>query len=154
MRKFNYHTPLLHHITGSLIVQLVRLTSIPEASEEAQKMLQDVVGDQKTQLDMERPSLVEGYDVITNKFLDIGQRRQVDIHQMRRESDSHHYNDSNGIGRLAHLAELAVGEGTEREYASRVGMSDALRNIGGEEGLDNLVRRQGYLYALQILLQS
>jgi hypothetical protein len=54
------------------------------------------------------------------------------------------------------LAELAVSEGSDREYSERQfhKKSDAWRNIGGDEGLDKLLKRQGYLPALQTLLQS
>jgi hypothetical protein len=102
--------------------------------------------------------LVEGYDIIAKKFLDQNNRRHSEAHghpHARRESESH-YNDSNGIGRLAHLAELAVSEGSDREYSERQfhKKSDAWRNIGGDEGLDKLLKRQGYLPALQTLLQS
>jgi hypothetical protein len=111
--------------------------------DEAQKMLSDLIGQRKTApFDPERSLLVDGYEVIARKFLDT----------RGRESEGHY--GENGIGRLAHLAELAVGEGTEREYSTRAGKSDAWRSIGGQEGLDSLVRQQGYLSALQILLQS
>ena len=118
-------------------------------------MLQDLIIEKKAaQFDLERPMLVEGYDMITKKFLDFGppaQRQSEFIHGHRRESEGH-YSDSNGIGRLAHLADLAVGDGVEREHHHR--RPDIWRSIGGEEGLDNIVKRQGYLSALQTLLQS
>ena len=160
LRKFNAYTPLIHHIIGFTIVVLVRLTTMNDTREEANKMLHSFIGDRKSsQLDPDKSALVEGYDIIT-KFVDYSHPRrhsELSIHpQHRRESESH-YNDSNGIGRLAHLADLAVGEGSEREYPERQyhkPKSEALRNIGGEEGLDALVKRQGYLFALQTLLQS
>jgi hypothetical protein len=152
-RKFDPRTPLIHHVIGSAVVQLVGLSNSPETREEANKMLHDLIGDRKP-FDFDRPTLAEGYDVITKKFLDHGEgrRHSESIPHHRRHSESH-YNDSNGIGRLAHLAELAVGEGAERDYQSHKHRSDAWRNIGGEEGLEGLIKRHGYLSALQALLQ-
>jgi hypothetical protein len=132
-----------------------------DTRDEAYKLLSNLVGDRKTsQYDPDKSVLAEGYEIITKRFIDHGNaRRQSELPNhphYRRESESH-YNDSNGIGRLAHLAELAVGEGSEREHSERQFhkiKSEAWRNIGGEEGLDGLVKRQGYLFALQTLLQS
>jgi hypothetical protein len=152
-RKFNSQIPLIQHAIGSTIVQLVRLSDIPDTRDEANRMLHDLIGDRK-QFDFDRPKLVEGYDVISKKFLDQGDaHRQPDsIAHQRRHSETH-YNDSNGIGRLAHLAELAVGEGVDRDFQPQKSRLDAWRSIGGEEGLDGLVKRHGYLSALQALLQ-
>jgi len=152
-RKFDSHSPLIHHIIGSAIVQLVKLSNIPDTRDEANKMLHDLIGDRK-QFEFDRPKLVEGYDVISKKFLDQGdsRRHSESIAHHRRHSESH-YNDSNGIGRLAHLAELAVGEGSERDFQPQKSRLDAWRSIGGDEGLDGLVKRHGYLSALQALLQ-
>ena len=155
-RKFNPQTPLIQHILGSVVVQLVRLSNVSDTREEANKMLHDLIGDRNSsQFDFERRTLVEGYDVITKKFLDQGEVRRhgETMHaHIRRHSESH-YNDSNGIGRLAHLADLAVGEGSDRDYQPHKHRSDAWRSIGGGEGLDGLLKRHGYLSALQALLQ-
>lgn len=161
-RPFNINTPLIHHIIGFTTIVLIRLTTMSETRDEALKILRDFIGDRKSsQSDPDKSTLAEGYEVITSKFVDqnITFRRHSEVPiqpHHRRESESH-YNDSNGIGRLAHLADLAVGEGSEREYSERQyhkPKSEAWRIIGGEEGLDGLVKRQGYLSALQILLQS
>lgn len=156
--NLNSNTPLLHHIIGFVTVVLVRLTSAVDTRDEAHKLLQDLIGEKKTtQFDSDKSSLVQGYDIITKKFADHNNFRrhsEMSIHPLlRRESESH-YNDSNGIGRLAHLAELAVGEGTERERLFPKPKPEAWRSVGGEEGLDGLVKRQGYLSALQRLLSS
>jgi len=154
-RNLNSNTPLIHHIIGFCTVVLVRLTDMADVKEEAHKMLHDFLGDRKSsQFESDRSTLVEGYEVIARKFLDNG-RRQSEAHHHRRESESHY--DNNGIGRLAHLAELAVGEGSENQYSDRSyqrGKCEAWRSIGGEEGLDGMVKRYGYLSALQTLLQS
>lgn len=160
-RNFNPNTPFIHHIIGFATVVLVRLTSIVDTRDEAHKILHDLIAERKSsQFDPERNLAVEGYDIIAKKFLDHNHTRRHSeaqhIHSnVRRESESH-YNDSNGIGRLAHLADLAVGEGSDREFSERQyhKKSDVWRSIGGDEGLDSLVKRQGYLSALQILLQS
>ncbi len=153
-RNFNPNTPLIHHVIGFCTVILVRLTNMSETREEAHRVLHDFLRDRKSsQFEPERSNIVEGYEVIAKKFLDNG-RRQSEAHHTRRESESHY--DNNGIGRLAHLAELAVGEGSENQYTDRVSHRrkyDVWRNIGGEEGLDGLVKRFGYLSALQTLLQ-
>lgn len=154
-RNFNPVTPLIHHIIGFATVVLVRLTNMAEVKEEAQKLLFDFLRDRKSsQFDSDKSNLVEGYEVIAKKFLD-NARRHSEVHHNRRESESHY--DNNGIGRLAHLAELAVGEGSENQYAERSyhrGNYEAWRSIGGEQGLDGMVKRNGYLSALQTLLQS
>ena len=161
LRSFNANTPLIHHIIGFTTVVLVRLTTMIDTRDYAYKMLRDFIGDRKSsQFDPAKPTLVEGYDIITKKFVDHNHLRrhsELSIHPHHRRESESHYNDSNGIGRLAHLAELAVGEGSEREYSEQQyhkPKSEAWRNIGGEEGLDGLVKRQGYLFALQALLQS
>lgn len=132
-----------------------------DTRDEAYKMLHDLLVDRKSlQFDSDKSILVEGYEIITKKFLDhsIPRRHsEMSIHPHHRRESESHYNDSNGIGRLAHLAELAVGEGSERDYPERQyhkPKSEAWRIIGGEEGLDGLVKRHGYLSALQTLLQS
>jgi hypothetical protein len=156
-RKFNPYTPLIHHIIGFTTVILVRLANLVDTREEARRMLHDLLGDRKSsQFDPERNLLLDGYDVIAKKFLEHPGRRHSELPPSslhRRDSESH-YNDSNGHGRLAHLAELAVGEGSEREFGDRYikPKLEAWRNIGGEEGLDGLVKRHGYLSALQNLL--
>jgi hypothetical protein len=133
-----------------------------ETRDEAHRILRDFIGNRRSsQSHPDKSALAEGYEVITKKFVEqnLNLRRHSEISiqpHHRRESESH-YNDSNGIGRLAHLADLAVGEGSEREYSERQyhkPKSEAWRIIGGEEGLDRLVKRQGYLSALQTLLQS
>lgn len=155
------NTPLIHHIIGFTTVVLVRLTALIDTRDEAYKMLHDFVGDRKaSQFDSDKSALVEGYDIITKKYVDHTHPRrhsELSTHPHHRRESESHYNDSNGIGRLAHLADLAVGEGSEKEYPERQypkPKSDAWRNIGGEEGLDGLVKRQGYLFALQTLLQK
>ena len=155
-RNFNPNTPLIHHIIGFCTVVLVRLTNISDVREEAQKVLHEFLRNRKSsQFEAsDRSNLVEGYEVIARKFLDNG-RRQSEVHHNRRESESHY--DNNGIGRLAHLAELAVGEGSENQYPDRPyhrGNYEVWRKIGGEQGLDGMVRQDGYLTALQTLLQS
>jgi hypothetical protein len=126
-----------------------------DVREEAQKVLHEFLQNRKSsQFESDRSNLVEGYEVIARKFLDNG-RRQSEVHHNRRESESHY--DNNGIGRLAHLAELAVGEGSENQYSDRPyhrGNYEVWRKIGGEQGLDGMVRQNGYLTALQTLLQS
>ena len=161
LRNCNATTPLIHHVIGFATVVLVRLTTMIDTRDEAYKMLHDFIGDRKSsQFDINRSALVEGYDIITKKFVDHSHPRrhsELPIHPHHRRESESHYNDSNGIGRLAHLADLAVGEGSEREHTERQyhkPKSEAWRNIGGEEGLDGLVKRQGYLFALQTLLQS
>lgn len=153
-RNFSPNTPLIHHVIGFCTVILVRLTNISETREEAHRVLYEFLRDRKSsQFEPERSNIVEGYEVIAKKFLDSG-RRQSEVHHARRESESHY--DNNGIGRLAHLAELAVGEGSENQYADRSHhrrKSEVWRSIGGEEGLDGLMKRYGYLSALQTLLQ-
>lgn len=160
-RNLNANIPLIHHIIGFATVVLVRLTSMVDTRDEAHRMLHDLIGERKTnQFEQDKSVLAEGYDVITKKFVDHAHLRRpsdVSIHPHHRRESEPHYNDSNGIGRLAHLAELAVGEGTEREYSDRQFIkpkSEVWRNVGGEEGLDGLVKRQGYLSALQTLLSS
>jgi hypothetical protein len=159
-RKFNGTMPLIHHVIGFMIVVLVRLTTMNDTRDEAYTMLRDFIGDRKpSHHDLDKPTLVEGYDIITKKFVDHSHPRrhsELSIHPHHRRESESHYNDSNGIGRLAHLADLAVGEGSEPEYSDRQHhkpKSDAWQSIGGEEGLDGLVKRQGYLFALQTLLQ-
>jgi hypothetical protein len=157
-RKFNPNTPWIHHIIGFTTVVLVRLTNLIETRDEARRMLHDLIGDRKSsQFDTERTHLIEGYDVIAKKFLDhhTGRRHsELPPSSLHRRDSESHYNDSHGIGRLAHLAELAVGEGSEREFADRFikPKPEAWRSVGGEEGLDGLVKRYGYLSALQTLL--
>jgi len=152
-RVINSNSPLIHHIVGFLTVVLVRLSSVSDARDEAHKLLLDLVADRKqSQFDPDRAGfLVEGYEIIVKKFIDHSNVRRHNDLTYRRESDTQ-YNDSNGIGGLAHLAELADREYSERQYHQV--KSEAWRNIGGEEGLDTMVKRQGYLYALQTLLQS
>ena len=160
-RMVDTNTPLIHHIIGFTTVILLRLTTMKDTRDEAYKMLHGFFGERKpSQFEQDKHILIEGYELIAKKFIDYNSiRTHSDISghpQHRRESESH-YNDSNGNGRLAHLADLAVGEGSEREYSERQYpklKSEAWRNIGGEEGLDGLVKRQGYLFALQALLQS
>ena len=152
-RGFPPNTPLLHHIIAFATVVLVRLTSIVDTSDEAHRILYDLVVDRKSsQFDPERKALVEGFDVIAKKFLDHSNARrhsEAHIHPHgRRESE--HYNG------LAHLAELAVGD-SDREYSERQLHKKSDRTwqiLGGDEGLDSLVKRQGYLSALQTLLQN
>jgi hypothetical protein len=162
-RVLNSNTPLIHHVIGFATVVLVRLTAMNDTRDEAHRMLRDLIEERKApQFDSDKSALVDGYDIIAKKFTTdpYTARRHSEMslhpHRDRRESESQ-YNDSNGIGRLAHLAELAVGEGSDREYTERQfhkPKSEAWRNIGGEEGLDGLVKKQGYLSALQTLLQS
>ena len=152
-RIINSNSPVVHHIVGFLTVVLVRLSSVSDTRDEAHKLLLDLVADRKqSQFDPDRAGLlVEGYEIIVKKFIDHSNGRRHNDLAYRRESDAQ-YNDSNGIGGLAHLAELADREYSERQYHQI--KSEAWRNIGGEEGLDTMVKRQGYLYALQTLLQS
>jgi hypothetical protein len=155
-RMFNTNTPLMHHIVGFTTVILLRLTTMTDTRDEAYKLLHGFFGDRKSsQFNQDKHILIEGYELMAKKFIDYSSVRthsEISVHsQHRRESESH-YNDSNGIGRLAHLADLAVGESSERQYPKL--KSEAWRSIGGEEGLDGLVKRQGYLFALQTLLQS
>jgi hypothetical protein len=161
-RVFNSNTPLLHHVIGFATVVLVRLTAMNDTRDEAHRLLHDLIGERKaSQFDSDKSALVDGYDIIAAKFTtdhySARRHSEMSIHPHHRRESESHYNDSNGIGRLAHLAELAVGEGSDREYTERQfhkPKSEAWRNIGGEEGLDGLVKRQGYLSALQTLLQS
>jgi hypothetical protein len=160
-RNFNPNTPLIHHVIGFATVVLVRLTDMIDTRDEAHRMLHDLIGERKSpQFDQERSSLVEGYDIITKKFMDYNNGRrpsEMGMHSHHRRESESHYNDSNGIGRLAHLAELAVGEGSERDYSERQyhkPKSEIWPSLGGDEGLDGLVKRQGYLSALQTLLQG
>ena len=161
-RVFNSNTPLLHHVIGFATVVLVRLTAMNDTRDEAHRLLHDLIGERKaSQFDSDKSALVDGYDIIATKFTTdhypARRHSEMSIHPHHRRESESHYNDSNGIGRLAHLAELAVGEGSDREYTERQfhkPKSEAWRNIGGEEGLDGLVKRQGYLSALQTLLQS
>lgn len=159
-RLFNINTPLIHHVIGFVTIVLVRLTKMADTRDEAYKMLHDLTGDRKhSQFDPDKSVLVEGYDIITKKFVEHNSaRRHSELPippQHRRESESN-FNE-NGIGRLAHLAELAVGEGSEREYTDRQYQkpkSEGWRIIGGEEELDSLVKKQGYLSALQTLFHQ
>ena len=151
----------MHHIIGFAMVMLVRLSTMIDTRDEAYKMLHDLIGDRKlSQLESSKNVLAEGYDAIAKRFVDHAYTRrqsELPVHSVHRRESESHYNDSNGIGRLAHLAELAVGEGSEREHPERQFLkpkSEALRNIGGEQGLDGIAKRQGYLSALQILLTS
>jgi hypothetical protein len=159
-RLFNVNTPLIHHVIGFVTVVLIRLTNIIDTRDEAHKMLHDLVGDRKpSQFEPDKSVLVEGYDIITKKFVEHNSARrhsELPIPPQRRRESEPNFGE-NGIGRLAHLAELAVGEGSEREYTERQYQkpkSEAWRNIGGEEGLDSLVKRQGYLLALQTLFHQ
>ena len=156
-RSFNSSTPLLHHVVGFCTVILVRLTTMIDTRDEAYKMLADFLPDRKSlPYDSDKSSVTEAYEVIARKFLDhAGQSEFVSHH--RRESDSH-YHDSNGAGRLAHLADLAVGEGDTGYQQDRgrhaKGKSELWKHVGGEEGLDGLLKRHGYLAALHSLFQS
>lgn len=152
-RSFSSSTPLLHHIVGFSTVVLIRLTTMNDTRDEAYRMLADFLPERKGMpYDSDKPSATECYEAIVRKFL--GQSDIVSHH--RRESESH-YHDSNGAGRLAHLADLAVGEG-ESGYQPNRGYgkgksSELWAHVGGEEGLDGLVKQQGYLPALQALFQ-
>jgi hypothetical protein len=157
-RSLNSSTPLLHHIIGFSTVILVRLTTVLDTRDEAYRMLTDLLPDRKTMpYDSDKSTVSEGYEVIARKVLDHARQSDVGSHH-RRESDSSHYHDSNGAGRLAHLADLAVGEGDSGPQQDRGGYGkgkpDVWRHVGGEEGLDGLVKRQGYLIALHSLFQS
>ena len=161
-RTFNSSAPLLHHVIGFATVVLVRLTTMHDTRDEAHRLLYDLIGERKaSQFDSDKSALVHGYNIITEKFTtdhyNARRHSEMSIHPHHRRESESHYNDSNGIGRLAHLAELAVGEGSDRETTETPFYklkSEAWRNIGGEVGLDGLVKRQGYLSALQTLLQS
>jgi hypothetical protein len=154
-RSFNSSTPLMHHVVGFATVILVRLTTLVDTRDEAYKMLNDFLPDRKSLPYDSDKTVTEGYEVIARKFLEHARQSEASSHH-RRESESH-YHDQNGAGRLAHLADLAVGEGDsgyqqDRGYSKA--KSDLWRHVGGEEGLDGLVKRQGYLSALHSLFQS
>jgi len=155
-RSFNSSTPLLHHVVGFSTVILVRLTTMIDTREEAYKMLADFLPDPKSlPYDSDKSSVTEAYEVIARKFLDHARQSELVSHH-RRESESH-YHDSNGAGRLAHLADLAVGEGEtgyQQDRGYPKGKSELWKHVGGEEGLDGLVKRHGYLSALHSLFQS
>ena len=93
--------------------------------------------------DSDKASVTEEYEVIVRKFLD-PTRQSEPISHHGRESELH-YHDWNGAG---HLADLAAGEGGYDK-----GKSELWKRVGGEEGLDGLVKRHGYLSALHSLLQ-
>ena len=160
--NFNPNTPLIHHVIGFVTVVLVRLTSAVDTRDEAYRMLHDLIGERKsTQFEQDRSILAEGYDIITKRLLDYNHGRRVNemaVHPHHRRESESRYSDSNGIGRLAHLADLAVGEGSDGQYPERQQYhrvkSELWRNIGGEDGLDGLVKRHGYLSVLQTLLQN
>ena len=159
-RLFNINTPLIHHVIGFVIIVLVRLTTMADTRDEAYKMLHDLTGDRKhSQFDPDKSVLVEGYDIITKKFVEYNSLEDIANYQSLPTTDENRNPIStiNGIGRLAHLADLAVGEGSEREYTDRQYQkpkSEGWRIIGGEEGLDSLVKKQGYLSALQTLFHQ
>jgi hypothetical protein len=160
-RDLNSHSPLMHHVLGFAMVVLVRLSNMVEARDEACQLLHDLVGERKvSQFDQDRFLLMDGYDIIAKRLLDYNRGRRLgdmSLHPNHHRESESHYNDSNGIGRLAHLADLAVGEGADGQYSDRQThkiKSEALRDIGGEEGLHGIVKRQGYLSALQTLLQN
>jgi len=119
-------------------------------------MLADFLPDPKSlPYDSDKSSVTEAYEVIARKFLDHARQSELVSHH-RRESESH-YHDSNGAGRLAHLADLAVGEGEtgyQQDRGYPKGKSELWKHVGGEEGLDGLVKRHGYLSALHSLFQS